>query len=45
VSAEDRAAHRSFVRTLGSEAVWLDYPESDRLPRLIVVGAAIISLV
>jgi DNA polymerase-3 subunit epsilon len=25
VNADDRAAHREFVRTLGSEAVWLDY--------------------
>jgi hypothetical protein len=25
VTAEDRTAHRAFVRTLGSEAAWLDY--------------------
>ena len=25
VSADDRNAHRAFVRTLGSDAVWLDY--------------------
>jgi hypothetical protein len=25
VTAEDRTAHREFVRTLGSNAVWLDY--------------------
>lgn len=24
VNAEDRNAHRAFVQTLGSEAVWLD---------------------
>jgi DNA polymerase III subunit epsilon len=25
VTAEDRTAHRAFVKTLGSDAVWLDY--------------------
>jgi DNA polymerase-3 subunit epsilon len=25
VTAEDRNAHRAFVKTLGSEAVWRDY--------------------
>jgi DNA polymerase III subunit epsilon len=25
VTADDRNAHRAFVRTLGSEAIWLDY--------------------
>jgi DNA polymerase-3 subunit epsilon len=25
VTADDRSAHRAFVRTLGSEAIWLDY--------------------
>jgi DNA polymerase III subunit epsilon len=25
VTADDRAAHRAFVKTLGSDAVWLDY--------------------
>jgi hypothetical protein len=25
MTADDRAAHRTFVRTLGSGAVWLDY--------------------
>jgi hypothetical protein len=29
VSAEDRDAHREFVRTLGSGAVWVDYFESE----------------
>jgi DNA polymerase III subunit epsilon len=26
----DRAAHRAFVRTLGGDAVWRDYLESDQ---------------
>jgi DNA polymerase III subunit epsilon len=30
VTADDRTAHREFVRTLGSEAIWRDYFESDR---------------
>jgi DNA polymerase-3 subunit epsilon len=30
VTAEDRNAHRAFVHTLGSEAVWRDYFESGR---------------
>jgi hypothetical protein len=25
VTADDRTAHREFVRTLGSDAIWLDY--------------------
>jgi DNA polymerase-3 subunit epsilon len=25
VTADDRSAHRAFVRTLGSEAIWRDY--------------------
>ncbi len=29
VSAEDRAAHREFVATLGENAIWLDYFSSD----------------
>jgi DNA polymerase III subunit epsilon len=29
VSAEDRAAHRAFVRTLGEEALWRKYRDSD----------------
>jgi DNA polymerase-3 subunit epsilon len=28
VTADDRNAHRAFVRTLGSDAVWLDFCES-----------------
>ena len=38
VTADDRTGHREFVRTLGSEAVWLDYPESGRPPRLPVAA-------
>lgn len=29
VSAEERAAHRAFVATLGGSAIWLDYFSSD----------------
>jgi DNA polymerase III subunit epsilon len=29
VSAEERAAHRTFVATLGESAIWLDYFSSD----------------
>jgi DNA polymerase III subunit epsilon len=36
VSVDDRAAHRSFVRTLGSEAIWRDYT-----PAIMTMSAAL----
>jgi hypothetical protein len=38
VSADDRNAHRAFVDTLGSDSIWFDYSERDRLLRLMVAA-------
>ena len=29
VTAEERAAHRAFIATLGDNAIWRDYVSSD----------------
>jgi DNA polymerase III subunit epsilon len=38
VTADDRDAHRAFVATLGSEAVWVDYPEAGQPLRLMILA-------
>jgi hypothetical protein len=44
VTAEDRAAHRAFVATLGEKAIWRDYL-SDSDDEIAAVPAAVITAV
>ena len=39
VTADDRNAYRGFVRTLGKDAVWLDYSEVSKLPLVVAPRA------